>query len=54
MLWLEVPRDLLQITDGFPVTEQVVELANPQSGSEPWHNSSGRLSKTCNNSPSYT
>jgi len=29
MLWLEVPRDLLQITDGTPRPEQAVEIANP-------------------------
>jgi len=29
MLWLEVPRDLLQITDGKPAPEQAMELANP-------------------------
>jgi len=29
MLWLEAPRDLLQITDGTPRPEQVVEIANP-------------------------
>jgi len=29
MLRLEAPRDLLQITDGTPRPEQVVEIANP-------------------------
>ena len=29
MLRLEDPRDLLQITDGTPVPEQAIELANP-------------------------
>jgi len=29
MLRLEAPRDLLQITDGTPAPEQVIELANP-------------------------
>jgi len=29
MLWLEAPRDLLQITDGTPRPEQAVEIANP-------------------------
>jgi len=29
MLWLEAPRDLLQITDGTPAPEQAIELANP-------------------------
>jgi len=28
MLWLEAPRDLLQITDGTPRSEQAVEIAN--------------------------
>jgi len=29
MLWLEAPRDLLQITDGTSGPEQAVEMANP-------------------------
>jgi len=29
MLRLEAPRDLLQITDGTPVPEHAVEMANP-------------------------
>jgi len=29
MLWLEAPRDLLQITDGTPRSEQALEIANP-------------------------
>ena len=29
MLCLEAPWDLLQITDGTPVPEQVIEVANP-------------------------
>jgi len=29
MLWLEAPRDMLQITDGTTSAEQAVELANP-------------------------
>jgi len=29
MLWLEAPRDLLQITDRIPRPEQALEIANP-------------------------
>jgi len=29
MLHLEAPQDLLQITDGTPAPEQVIEVANP-------------------------
>jgi len=28
MLWLEAPRDLLQITDGTVTPEQIIEMAN--------------------------